>query len=178
LHGEPANCHAPKFRITCNRGGKHNFSTDEAAKALAAGVQEIAPAWSPSLTQFDVEVVAHLHFDVVSIAFSLAIGERKRLHQLEKQKVAESQDGVSQAYSRGATTLQTDLAYGMLVAASFGSWNILVDPMCGSNVIAETALRVGVQFCIVGDSAAVAIEKTARNALLLPLTSRLPQAAA
>ncbi|CAE8584572.1 unnamed protein product [Polarella glacialis] len=136
------------FRVTCSRGGKHPFTTEEAARALAAGVQRLRPSWEACLVGFDLEVVAHVHFSTTSLGLSLTSGGRKRLQELQqwRQQQADPQQMEQQAqHARGATTLSADLSYGLLVAASLGSWDVLVDPMCGSNSIAETALKVGVK---------------------------------
>eukprot|EP00933_Yihiella_yeosuensis_P005128 TRINITY_DN10957_c0_g4_i1.p1 TRINITY_DN10957_c0_g4~~TRINITY_DN10957_c0_g4_i1.p1 ORF type:complete len:579 (+),score=120.00 TRINITY_DN10957_c0_g4_i1:166-1737(+) len=154
------------YRVTCSRGGKHVFSTDEAAKSLAEGLQKLNPAWEACLVDFSLEVMAHVHFSEVSLSLSLTEGGKMRLKRLNEQRAANAPTDAMPM--RGATTLSPDLSYGLLVAAKLGTWNMLVDPMCGSNAIAETALRVGAKFCLVGDFAAVAIEKTAHNAKLLP----------
>ena len=56
----------PKFRISAKRGGKHSFSSNDMAQALAGAV-EAELGWVPELTEYDIEVCCHLRFSTLSI---------------------------------------------------------------------------------------------------------------
>ena len=60
-----------KFRVTCSRNGKHDFTSMEAAKYIGAGVKEHFN-WEVNLEHFDVEVLAFIEEAEVTIALKLS----------------------------------------------------------------------------------------------------------
>lgn len=149
----------PKFRVSVKRGGKHAFSSNEMAQALAAAIENEL-GWIPDLTDFDLEVSCHFRFSTLMLGVALnttPLGEAGGLVGTEREKVY--------------TVLKPSLAYSLLAAAGVPHCrpgSIVVDPMCGSGTIPEACATAFPQcYAIAGDFSEEATDKAARNAAKL-----------
>ena len=60
-----------KFRVTCNRTGKHDFTSMEAARYIGSGVKGYF-GWSVDLENFDIEILAFVENLELTIAIKLS----------------------------------------------------------------------------------------------------------
>ena len=93
-----------KFRVTCNRTGKHNFTSMEAAKYIGSGVKGYF-GWSVDLENFDIEILAFIENLEITIAMKLSL---------------ESKHNRNVKYF-GPTTLRATTSYCMLKLAGVKS---------------------------------------------------------
>eukprot|EP00794_Sanderia_malayensis_P020106 gene20106-22077_t len=106
------------FRVTCSRSGKHSFTSMEAAKYIGSGVKGHF-SWNVSLEKFDVEILAFIDDDKVTIAMKLS-DESKHNRNIT---------------CFGPTTLRATTAFCLLKLAGVKTGDIVCDPMCGTAAI-------------------------------------------
>jgi len=153
LMGKPSR---PYFRVTCRRSGTKSFGTDAAAAAIASGLEALH--WQPDLQRFDTEILAWIHSDRLLLGLSVsARGVVGGAHLLVPGRQVST------------SPLRPHIAYAMLVkcAGSSTDSGVVLDPMCGSNVIAELATGSEMAprlFCLSGDFGESAIVSARINA--------------
>ncbi|CAE8589794.1 unnamed protein product [Polarella glacialis] len=136
------------FRVTCRRSGSRVLGSDEAAAALAAGVSECL-GWEPNLQSYNLEILLWMQGERLLLGTSLG-GQWQRGSAGQSAILAEGRKSV-------LSELRPSLAYSMLarcLGEEPGRAEILVDPMCGSNVTAEVATGsefAASLFCVSGD---------------------------
>jgi len=107
-----------KFRVTCNRTGKHDFTSMEAARYIGSGVKGYF-GWNVDLENYDIEILAFIDNNEITIAIKLS---------------QESKHSRNVKYF-GPTTLRATTSYCMLKLAGVKSGDIVCDPMCGTGSI-------------------------------------------
>ena len=60
-----------KFRVTCNRTGKHDFTSMEAARYIGSGVKGYF-GWNVDLENYDIEILAFIDNHEITVAIKLS----------------------------------------------------------------------------------------------------------
>ena len=103
------------FRVTCNRSGKHDFTSMEAAKYLGSGVKGYF-GWSVNLENHDIEILAFIEDFEITIAIKLS---------------SESKHNRNVKYF-GPTTLRATTSYCMLKLAGIKPGSYVVNVLKSS----------------------------------------------
>jgi 23S rRNA G2445 N2-methylase RlmL len=140
--GEPGS-----FRITAQRSGEQDYSSQQAAAALGAGV-EARFGWPVNLKEPDIEIYAHLRDEELLMGVTLTPSSLHLADQLE----------------RGRTGLKQPIAYGAARLARLQADEIVLDPMCGVGTLPiEAAALQPEARQLAGDRDRGEIERAARN---------------
>ncbi|XP_039277250.1 THUMP domain-containing protein 3-like [Nilaparvata lugens] len=136
-----------KFRATCNRVGKHSFSSMEAARDFGGQLHDNY-MWLVDLKYYDLEVVLNICDKEVYIGLALT---RESMH---KRNITHF----------GPTTLRATLCYNLLRLARPQPGDLVVDPLCGGGSIPfECSLAFPYVFNICGDNHEKAVNRTLCN---------------
>ncbi|GJP53809.1 hypothetical protein CLOM_g12943 [Closterium sp. NIES-68] len=87
------------FRVTCHRvcmkQTKHGFTSPEAAGALGEGLLGIFPAWTVSLRQFELEVLAWIRDSHLTLLLALIYADAPKASKegLEEQQTEQPKEG-------------------------------------------------------------------------------------
>ncbi|NOZ29643.1 MAG: methyltransferase domain-containing protein [Chloroflexi bacterium] len=138
----------PAFRVTAQRSGQHAYQSPDVAAALGTGLVRRF-GWPVRLKDFDLEVMAYLQGDELTLGITLTPGGLYR-----RERVA-----------WGRTALKGSIAYAMVRLARVRPGDLLVDPMCGVGTIPiEAALAWPGLRCWGGDRSWGAVSRAALNA--------------
>ncbi|RZF41572.1 hypothetical protein LSTR_LSTR000286 [Laodelphax striatellus] len=136
-----------KFRATCNRVGKHSFSSMEAARDFGGQLHDNY-MWLVDLKYYDLEVVLNICDYEIYIGLALT---RESMH---KRNITHF----------GPTTLRATLCHNLLRFARPQIGDIVVDPLCGGGSIPfECSLAFPYTFNICGDNHEKAVNRTLCN---------------
>ena len=143
----PAAPARPSFRVTARRAGQHMYRSPGVAAAIGDGVVQRF-GWPVRLTEYDLEIVAHLTEDVLLLGLTLTPESLYRRHRAVL----------------GRTALKPSIAYAMARLTRIQAGEVLMDPMCGVGTIPiEAALAWPEAFHLAGERAPVAVERAAIN---------------
>ncbi|KAF0686134.1 Aste57867_22099 [Aphanomyces stellatus] len=155
------------FRITIKLAGVvDGVEQLDIAQALAAGFTAQF-SLEPELKDFDVEVFGHMQYPPPYAHGVLLLGVALSRHTMAYVDLGKH---VGNGFSEtgrvlSATTLRPTIAYNLMRIAHVEPGDVVVDPMCGCGTIPELVARYnrGTVFCLAGDIAPVAIERSAYN---------------
>jgi predicted RNA methylase len=72
----PSSSSSPlKFRVTSKRGGVHSFSSTDLAASFASGLEGMkteSSFWEADLKEYDIEIMIHLTFSVLTVGFGVS----------------------------------------------------------------------------------------------------------
>lgn len=138
----------PAFRVTAQRSGDHAYQSPDIAAALGTGLV-CRFGWPVKLKGFNLEVMAHLQGDELTLGITLS---PEGLYRRER-------------VAWGRTALKGSIAYAMVRLARPRPGELLVDPMCGVGTIPiEAALAWPGLRCWGGDLSWSAVSRAALNA--------------
>nr|XP_012221452.1 PREDICTED: THUMP domain-containing protein 3-like [Linepithema humile] len=136
-----------RYRVTCERSGKHAFESKDVAMVIGGELQD-KYHWMVDLSMYHLEVVC-----------KLTDGEL-----LMHLRVTHESKHCRNIVNFGPTTLRSTICYSMLRLANPKLGDIVVDPMCGSGSIPiEAALAFSHCYVLCGDNHPKAVEKTKSN---------------
>lgn len=136
-----------KFRATCNRAGKHEFTSMDAARDFGGQLQDNYH-WLVDLTNYNLEVVLNINDNEGYVTFALT---KESMHRRNI------------AYF-GPTTLRATHCYNMLRMAQIQAGDVVVDPLCGGGSIPiEGAVAFPNAFYIGGDIHEKAVSRSEMN---------------
>jgi len=177
------------FRVTARRGGIHRFGSMELACECADGIVDLYPDWKPDLSNYDVEVLVYVHFDLCIVAFT-AVDESLSLQRFESSSTSDANDDIVNADAAKmdvgtlandepkknkkknsklqltALSLRPSIAYAMVHLANVQGGDVVLDLCCGSGMIAAVTNEVhtiGNYHFIAGDYAPTVLEKASFN---------------
>lgn len=136
-----------KYRVTCERTGKHAFESKDIARITGEIVQD-KYHWIVDLTKYHLEVVCKLIDD-------LLITHLRVTHESKHRR---------NIASFGPTTLRSTICYNLLRLANPKPGDIIVDPMCGGGSIpVEATLAYPCSYVLCGDNDSRAVDRTKSN---------------
>ncbi|HCU33887.1 MAG TPA: hypothetical protein DGT21_00140, partial [Armatimonadetes bacterium] len=115
LHGKPA---PPTFRVTGQRSGEHEYTSQEIAAAAGAGIRQ-RHEWQVNLEEYHYEVVVEVEDDHCTVGLRLT---KTALHKRSRQ-------------TGGLAALNPTLAYAMGVLSGPMDGETVLDPMCGTGTV-------------------------------------------
>lgn len=136
-----------RYRVTCERTGKHVFESKDVARITGEVVQD-KYHWIVNLTKYHLEVVCKLIDD-------LLITHLRVTHESKHRR---------NIASFGPTTLRSTICYNLLRLANPKPGDIIIDPMCGGGSIpVEATLAYPCSYVLCGDNNSRAVERTKSN---------------
>lgn len=136
-----------KYRVTCERTGKHTFESAEIARTIGGELQD-KYLWLVNLSAYYLEIVCKL-IDNELITHLRVTHESKHRRNI---------------MCFGPTTLRATVCYNLLRLAEPNPGDIIIDPMCGGGSIPiEAALVYSQSFIIGGDNHPKAVVRTKSN---------------
>jgi len=115
LHGTPV---YPTFRVTGQRSGEHEYTSQEFAGAAGSGIQQRCD-WQVNLEDYHYEVVVEVEDDHCSVGLRLT---KTALHKRSRQ-------------TGGLAALNPTLAHAMCVLSEPAEGETVLDPMCGTGTV-------------------------------------------
>ncbi len=115
LHGMPP---APTFRVSGQRSGEHEYTSQEVAGAAGSGIQQRYD-WQVNLEEYHYEVVVEVEDDHCTVGLRLT---KTALHKRSRQ-------------TGGLAALNPTLAYAMGVLSEPVDGETVLDPMCGTGTL-------------------------------------------
>ncbi|XP_033191901.2 tRNA (guanine(6)-N(2))-methyltransferase THUMP3 isoform X1 [Bombus vancouverensis nearcticus] len=136
-----------RYRVTCERTGKHTFESAEVARAIGGELQD-KYLWLVDLSTYYLEVVCKVIDN--ELITQLRITHESKHHR--------------NIMCFGPTTLRATVCYNLLRLAHPNPGDIIIDPMCGSGSIPiEAALVYSQSYIIGGDNHPKAVHNTKSN---------------
>ncbi|XP_050452064.1 tRNA (guanine(6)-N2)-methyltransferase THUMP3-like [Cataglyphis hispanica] len=136
-----------KYRVTCERTGKHAFESKDIARITGEVVQD-KYHWIVDLTKYHLEVVCKLTDD-------LLITHLRVTHESKHRR---------NIASFGPTTLRSTICYNLLRLANPKLGDVIIDPMCGGGSIpVEATLAYPCSYVLCGDNDSRAVDRTKSN---------------
>ncbi|CAL1685252.1 unnamed protein product [Lasius platythorax] len=136
-----------RYRVTCERNGKHAFESKDIARITGEVVQD-KYHWVVDLTKYHLEVVCKLIDD-------LLITHLRVTHESKHRR---------NIASFGPTTLRSTICYNLLRLANPKPGDIIIDPMCGGGSIPiEATLAYPYSYVLCGDNDSRAVDRTKSN---------------
>ncbi|KAH9135726.1 hypothetical protein AeRB84_018942 [Aphanomyces euteiches] len=158
---------AKSFRVTTKiTGTVDGIETRDASQSLAAGLTTKFQL-EPELKEFDVEVFGHLQYTATegSLLLGLTLVQKTMAYVDLGKHVGNGLSETGRLLS--TTTLRPTIAYNLTRIAHIEPGHFVVDPMCGCGTIPEVTARYNHVYCIAGDFAPAAIERSAFNLNIL-----------
>lgn len=138
----------PRFRVTGYRAGDQAYGSMDVAARVGAGVVA-RHGWPVDLENYDVEIVAYLTDDQLTLATRLT--REGSLHRRHRVAV-------------GKSTLKASAAFALCWLADPLGAKVLLDPLCGTGTIPiEAALQWPRLTVIGGDRSADELAVASRN---------------
>ncbi|XP_043604868.1 THUMP domain-containing protein 3-like isoform X2 [Bombus pyrosoma] len=136
-----------RYRVTCERTGKHTFESAEVARAIGGELQD-KYLWLVDLSTYYLEVVC-------KVVDNELITQLRITHESKHHR---------NIMCFGPTTLRATVCYNLLRLAHPNPGDIIIDPMCGSGSIPiEAALVYSQSYIIGGDNHPKAVHNTKSN---------------
>ncbi|KAL0107957.1 hypothetical protein PUN28_014900 [Cardiocondyla obscurior] len=136
-----------KYRVTCERSGKHAIESNEVARIIGEVVQDKFH-WIVDLSMYHLEIVCKLIDDQLTTHLRVT---HKSLHNRNIMHF-------------GPTTLRSTICYNLLKLAVPKPGDIIVDPMCGGGSIPiEATLAFPHTYILCGDNDSRAVDRTKLN---------------
>ncbi|KAL1463138.1 hypothetical protein WDU94_014921 [Cyamophila willieti] len=136
-----------KFRVTCNRVGKHTTTSMEMERAFGGTLND-THLWLVDLDEYDIDVSLQVRYNEVYVGLSVT---EKSLH---RRNIVEF----------NITTLKATIGYNLVRLASPTPGDVLLDPMCGGGTIpVECALSYPNVHFLSGDINEKLVLKTQAN---------------
>ncbi|KAK9303574.1 hypothetical protein QLX08_004793 [Tetragonisca angustula] len=136
-----------RYRVTCERTGKHIFESAEVSRAIGGELQD-KYLWLVDLSTYYLEVVCKVISN--ELVTQLRVTHESKHHR--------------NIVSFGPTTLRATVCYNLLRLAHPNLGDIIIDPMCGSGSIPiEAALVYSQCYIMGGDNHPKAVFRTKSN---------------
>uniref|UniRef100_A0A1B6LJN9 THUMP domain-containing protein n=1 Tax=Graphocephala atropunctata TaxID=36148 RepID=A0A1B6LJN9_9HEMI len=136
-----------RFRVTCNRSGKHSFGSMDAARDFGGKLHDVFH-WVVDLTSYNIDIVLNIIDNMAYVALGLT---RQSKHRRNITHF-------------GPTTLRATVCYNLLRLSSPQVGDIVIDPLCGGGSIPiEGALAYPSTYQICGDSHDKAVNRSRCN---------------
>uniref|UniRef100_A0A8D8WKS4 THUMP domain-containing protein 3 n=1 Tax=Cacopsylla melanoneura TaxID=428564 RepID=A0A8D8WKS4_9HEMI len=136
-----------RFRVTCNRVGKHTTTSMEIERAFGGTLND-THLWLVDLDDYDIDISLQVRYNEVYVGLSIT---EKSLH---RRNIVEF----------NITTLKATIGYNLVRLASPSSGDIFLDPMCGGGTIPiECALSYPNVHFLSGDINEKLVVKTQGN---------------
>ncbi|XP_076375962.1 tRNA (guanine(6)-N(2))-methyltransferase THUMP3 [Megalopta genalis] len=136
-----------RYRVTCERSGKHTFESGDAARAIGGELQD-KYCWLVDLSTYYLEIVCKLTNDEL-------ITHLRVTHESKHRR---------NITFFGPTTLRATVCYNLLQLAQPKLGEIIIDPMCGGGSIPiEATLVYSQSYVIGGDNHIKAVTRTKSN---------------
>ncbi|KAL6265245.1 hypothetical protein P5V15_002164 [Pogonomyrmex californicus] len=136
-----------KYRVTCERIGKHAFESKDVARVIGEVLQDKFH-WLVDLSTYHLEIVCKV------------IDDQLITHLRVTHKSKHNRNIIN----FGPTTLRSTICYNLLKLANPKPGDIIVDPMCGGGSIPiEATLAYPHSYVLCGDNDSRAIDRTKSN---------------
>uniref|UniRef100_A0A1B6JTN3 THUMP domain-containing protein n=1 Tax=Homalodisca liturata TaxID=320908 RepID=A0A1B6JTN3_9HEMI len=136
-----------RFRVTCNRTGKHSFGSMEAARDFGGKLHDVFN-WVVDLTSYNIDIVLNIIDSMAYVGLGLT---RQSKHRRNITHF-------------GPTTLRATVCYNLLRLGSPKVGDVVIDPLCGGGSIPiEGALAYPSTYQICGDSHEKAVNRSRNN---------------
>ncbi|XP_078048032.1 tRNA (guanine(6)-N(2))-methyltransferase THUMP3 [Augochlora pura] len=136
-----------RYRVTCERTGKHTFESGDAARTIGGELQD-KYCWLVDLSTFYLEILCKLTYDELVTHLRVTHESKHRRNII----------------FFGPTTLRATVCYNLLQLAQPKLGEIIVDPMCGGGSIPiEATLVYSQSYVIGGDNHIKAVTRTKSN---------------
>ncbi|XP_017878199.1 THUMP domain-containing protein 3-like [Ceratina calcarata] len=112
-----------RYRVTCERTGKHTFESSDAARVIGGQLQD-KHLWLVDLTTYYLEVVCKVTNDEL-------VTQLRVTHESKHRR---------NITNFGPTTLRATVCYNLLRLAHPKPGDVIIDPMCGGGSIPITCL--------------------------------------
>ncbi|XP_015173673.1 PREDICTED: THUMP domain-containing protein 3-like [Polistes dominula] len=145
----PANAYNEvlRYRVTCERTGKHSFESPDAAKIIGGELQD-KYHWLVDLSLYHLEIICKIVQN--EIVTQLRITHESKHHR--------------NIIHFGPTTLRATICYNLLRLAQPNPGDIIIDPMCGSaSIPIEGGLVYGSSYILCGDNHSKAVLRSKSN---------------
>ncbi|XP_015439617.1 PREDICTED: THUMP domain-containing protein 3-like [Dufourea novaeangliae] len=136
-----------RYRVTCERSGKHSFESADVARAIGGELQD-KYCWLVDLSSYHLEILCKLTNEELVTYFRVTHVSKHRRN----------------ITFFGPTTLRATICYNLLQLANPNLGDIIIDPMCGGGSIPiEAALVYSQSYIIGGDNHPKAVDRTKSN---------------
>ncbi|XP_014599950.1 PREDICTED: THUMP domain-containing protein 3-like [Polistes canadensis] len=145
----PANAYNEvlRYRVTCERTGKHSFESPDAAKIIGGELQD-KYHWLVDLSLYHLEIICKIVQN--EIVTQLRITHESKHHR--------------NIIHFGPTTLRATICYNLLRLAQPNPGDIIIDPMCGSaSIPIEGGLVYESSYILCGDNHSKAVLRSKSN---------------
>ncbi|KOC59844.1 THUMP domain-containing protein 3 [Habropoda laboriosa] len=136
-----------RYRVTCERTGKHNFESSDVARVIGGELQD-KYLWLVDLSTYYLEVLCKLVNNELVTHLRVTHESKHRRNIM----------------CFGPTTLRATVCYNLLRLAQPNPGDIIIDPMCGGGSIPiEAVSAYSHSYVIAGDNHPKAVLRTKSN---------------